>query len=163
MFRLSKCQRCGKLFSAEAGAGLCTGCHEDRLHRTELIEEAVERWNLTEPGEIAAFAGISVDEATEIIRESSILKREIETKASCKMCKKADAQTGSDFCLQCRIMLNHAFGLAANEMSEHAQEETLKRKNPLKQGDKHTGVVSALDKKRSQSPNRRFTPRNRYS
>lgn len=163
MFRLSKCKRCGRLFSAEDNAPLCDGCSEDRIEHRELIEEAVERWNLREPSEIAAFAGISVDEATEIIRESSILKREIDTSTPCKMCKKAQAQTGSDFCLQCRIMLNHAFGNAATAMAERAEEEAVLRKNPLSRGGTRAGVVASLEQKRSQAPGRRFTPKNRYS
>jgi hypothetical protein len=138
-------------------------CGEERLNRRELIEEAVERWNLKEPEEIAAFAGITIEEAKDIIRESSLLKRQIDTRTPCKMCKKEPAQVGSDFCLQCRMMLNHAFGLAASDMAERAEEASAQQRSPLS-NTKYRDVFSALEQKRNHAPGaRRFTPKGRYT
>ncbi len=160
--KLKKCPKCGKLFAVEKGKRECSTCSERRMDSLQLIEEAVERWSMKEPEDIAAFAGLPVDEVNEIIRQTSFLKRQVDTRQKCKKCRKELAQTGSDYCLVCRMILNQAFGIAAEDMAVKTQEALEHYLAPsVQMGD--LNVVSSLNTKRRLTRGSRFAPKNRYS
>ena len=158
---LAKCRSCGKLFSTVPGKHHCAQCTAKRLESMHAVEEAVERWQLKEPKAIAEFAGVSVEEASKLMRESSNLEYRLQLRTPCKRCTTNLAQPNQEYCIECRIELNREFTDVVNDLEDRMQqdsdEEDLSAAAP-------NNVLSALNRKRGHNSLGRLdpTPRGRY-
>ena len=161
LFGIAKCPKCGKLYATQKNKRMCSQCYAVRLEHMDLIEEAMDRWNLTTPEEIAEFAGLSVGEVQQVVRETHSLRNRVEIRHSCKKCGRDTVQAESEYCLTCRLMLNQAFGLAADDLAQRAAMLT----NSVRSiSSRAHGVVSTMEDKRAKSHVQgRFTPKNRWS
>lgn len=159
---LAKCPNCGKLFAAVPGKDLCVTCTAQRLEQTERIEEAIMRWNLETPEEIASFVGMTVDEVKKIIKETSLFHSKVDRRVPCQRCRKKPAQPDSDYCLDCRLELNRALGIAVGDLTAKIEKMTYSMRvtgNPSR-----TKAATTLDDmgKRIGRSRGDFAPKNRY-
>ncbi|HOJ34447.1 MAG TPA: hypothetical protein PKY35_14310 [Candidatus Hydrogenedentes bacterium] len=160
---ITKCSRCGKLIAANSDSTLCSACYAERLEQTDRIEEAITRWNLQSPEEIATFAGMTPDEVREIIKETSLFRSKVDRRVPCRRCGEKPAQPDSDYCLDCRLELNRALGLAAGDLLSRVQK--MAASMPYRSPTDNSKLVTRMDEigKRVGSKSRGdFAPRNRY-
>ncbi len=160
---LTKCSRCGKIIAADSGQTMCSACLAERLEQSERIEEAITRWNLQTPEEIASFVGMTADEVRQVIKETSLFRSKIDRRVPCKRCGEKPAQPDSDYCLDCRLELNHALGLAVGELASRV--EKMAASMPYTRFNEQKKIVTTMDDigKRVGSKSRGdFAPRNKY-
>jgi hypothetical protein len=158
--RIRKCPRCGGIVVLPAGQRECGPCARRRLDMLDAIERVVEFQGLDDAAAIAAAVGYPEKEVSQVIRESPWLKSLVRTKAPCKMCRRREAKTGSDYCTECRDQLNHAFGQAAETTLAKAED----RVRRLRGGGGRMLVRDSLQEKRGASGgSKSFTPKGRYS
>ncbi|MCL4217433.1 MAG: hypothetical protein KJ052_10585 [Candidatus Hydrogenedentes bacterium] len=158
---LAKCRNCGKLFSTMPGKHHCAQCTAQRVASMHAVEEAVERWQLKKPEDIAAFAGVSVEEASKLMRESSNLEYRLQLRKPCKRCTTNLAQPNQEYCLDCRIELNIEFTGVVNDLEDRMHRETVVEDLSAAAPNE---VLSTLNRKRGHSAVGRLdpTPRGRY-
>ena len=82
------------------------------------LEKAIEEPGLTTTEAIAKRAGLPVKEVRRVMKESSTLRTSVNDDLTCTRCRKYRAQTGSEFCLDCRLELNKALGEAVDALRE---------------------------------------------
>lgn len=160
---LMKCTRCGKLIAAEGGNTLCGACLAERVEQAERIEEAITRWNLQTPEEIATFVGLTADEVRQIIKETSLFRSKVDRRVPCKRCRENMAQPDSDYCLDCRLQLNYELGRAMGELADHIVK--MRATMPIIPEAQRKKIVTTMDEigKRTGSRTRGdFAPKNRY-
>ncbi len=161
--KFSKCAKCGKIYATVEGKKYCAQCMKQRINNCKMIEESIERWNLSSPEEIARFVGLPQSEVEEIINDPEVFNKAMEKPRLCKRCHKKKAQYDSDYCLDCRLILNKELGIAAETITEKIMQEREKRLINLL--DSTRSSVTSLDRNRSRIGQsvRNMTPRGRYS
>ena len=120
---LKVCPRCRKIFGARPGRKYCSRCSAEKTQAVELVEEAVRKYKKKGPDEIAAFTGVPFQQVIRVLNETGILGN-FEHLPICARCQEAVAQTGSDFCANCRIELNDVFVRAANALRTRMGKRT---------------------------------------
>ena len=159
----SRCRRCGKIFPPQEGKSLCVRCSEKFAEDASRVCEAIEQHGLTIHEDIAAFAGVTLDELQAILDDPDSMKKRVITERTCTRCKERPAQSRSEYCFSCRMDLNKAFGDAARVLASLIERE-MHAKRPDEPA-KPTNVASTVDRKRGRTGSSRInpTPRNRYS
>ncbi|GMU92252.1 MAG: hypothetical protein AMXMBFR4_13100 [Candidatus Hydrogenedentota bacterium] len=160
---LAKCRRCGKIFGAQTGKVLCAKCTSDYLYEGERVLEAIEKHSLRTPREIAEFTGIPIDRVEDLIGSSALIGHAVEQNKPCLYCGERPAQKRSEYCLQCRMMLNKELGSAARLIGSLLERE--KRKPRVRIENAGPTLDQLLKSKRERTGTKRMdpTPRNRYS
>jgi len=125
------CAHCGNLFLHGEGETLCRKCRVELDDSVTLIYDAVDLHGCKTPESIAEATGIPAERVRELIRENQLLRNTIDLSEPCRRCGEASAQTGSEFCLDCRAELNLALGdalqhamtsLQAHQLSERQKD-----------------------------------------
>lgn len=166
-FKLTKCPRCKKLFAAKPGKIHCANCTGLRMDYMERIEEALSRWKLKTPEEIANFAGIPLEEVNTLLGDRSLMRdeepQEEEDRPVCKHCRDRAAIDGSAYCRQCYTLLNELLGNAADEMVNRLNGMPAKIAPAVGTG--KLNVIASLNSKRRRPGHihESLTPKNRYS
>lgn len=159
----TRCKRCGKIVAAQEETPICVRCRDKYLEDGARVREAVEQCGLKAHEDIAAFAGVTLDEVDNLLNDPVIMKKRVLEERICSRCKERPAQNRSDYCLVCRMELNKAFGDAARTLAQVIEREmTLRQKNEVA---RPTSVASTLDRKRGRATISKIdpTPRGRYS
>ena len=159
----TRCRRCGKIFPPQEGKTLCVRCTEKFAEDAARVREAIEQHGLETHEDIAAFAGVTVDQVQEVLDNPESMKKRVVGERICSRCKERPAQTRSEYCFTCRMDLNKAFGDAARVLASIIERE-MHKKRPEEPASA-TNVASALQRKRGRTGSSRLdpTPRNRYS
>jgi hypothetical protein len=146
---MTTCKKCGKLFSPKPGSSLCTLCTDARDQEVQRVEEAVTRFDMTDPEEIAKFAGVSLKAANAILQETAVLERQAEDAKPCKRCRERKAQPDSAYCYDCKRLLSSAFDMAVTEMNEpEAADEPMQQQ---KGGEVRKSVHEMVSDRRGRS------------
>lgn len=158
----SKCPDCGNIFTAPPEKIRCVACTTRRLEHQLLVEEAVDWDRKKSLEEIAVITGLSLDEVKETIKAWPALSNMVETDVVCVKCGEKPAQSGSEFCVMCRLELYKALSDARDDLSTRTEiEQKLTTPGPERAG---SVVVDAVEKKRARTAHRRLnpTPKGRY-
>ena len=147
--RLAKCQDCGKLFGARPGKLWCAACATERVEQSHRLEQALDELPTPTHDDLARHMGISTERVRRLITSIPSLSAESDSGPACLRCRKGPAQAGSDFCLNCRLELNQAFGKATDRL--FAQFPVLEYEPQVPNADGGLGFVTSLREKRSRS------------
>jgi len=159
---LRACEKCKKVFAGASGQSHCTDCESYIREQMERVEEAIDRWHLETPEEIAMFAGAPVDEIKALIDESGLLERQLDRRPRCKRCHKSPAQAESQFCLACRLDLNKGLGLAADEVVSRIREAAGQLRAPSRPYSREATTMGSM-RQRIGTRIGSLTPKNRWS
>jgi hypothetical protein len=159
----TRCKRCGKIVAPQEEIPICVRCRDKYLEDGARVREAIEQHGLKSHEDVAAFAGVTLDEVDVLLNDPVIMKKRVVEERPCSRCKERPAQNRSDYCLVCRMELNKAFGDAARTLAQVIEREVTKKTR--KEVAAPTSVASTLDRKRGRSAISKLdpTPRNRYS
>jgi hypothetical protein len=158
-----KCPKCHKLFAPQPDKILCARCTERYIENGLRVKEAMELYGKESREDIAAFAGLALEEVDEMLTNPLVPLEELGEGPVCVSCKKRRAQPGAEYCLRCRMALNKALGTAVELVS-----------GSLTKGPKHVApeepepepsVAETVRRKRVRGTMGRLdpTPRSRYS
>jgi len=159
---VTKCPACGKLFAYVPGKAYCVDCRLLREQNEALVETAVGRHGKRTVQEIAALTGLPAIEVERIVKSSSILRREVESRARCARCQEQPAAPGSDFCSACRMELYRAFGDAADELFTRLEVLEPRPQPATETSGLAMSVLSSLEQKRARAGATRFYPAPRH-
>jgi hypothetical protein len=158
--RIRKCNNCGSIVVLPSGQRECGPCATRRLDVLDRVEQVIAEQGCDDAATIARETGLPEKEVTRVIRESPWLKSLVRTDTPCKMCRRRPVKTGSDYCPECRSLLNDAFGRAAETTLSRAEE----RMNRLRATGGRMLVRQSLQEKRGTTGgSKNFTPKGRWS
>ena len=158
-----RCSKCGKMFATRPGKTMCARCESQFAENLQRVKEAAQLHAKRTTEEIAAYAGLSIEEVQLIMQDPQFDQTETSDGPPCARCKERPAQRYSEYCLTCRLELNKAFGHAARTLASQIEREVSDRR--AVERIKQASVLKAVDKKRAGNPMRRLgsgSP-NRYS
>jgi len=152
----ANCRECGKLFEREEGKALCIECSATRETNVAEIREAIERRREQFFEDIASDTGLSEEEVRGIIVETPSLRDGVIFQHTCARCGQRDAQSGSDYCLACRLDLYKSLGDAAYEVDADIAEH-----GPPDEAPETESLLNAMSEKRARTGTSAFNPARR--
>ncbi len=163
--KLVKCPRCGKIYAEQPGKSMCARCNTEVLEYEDRILDAIGKRGLRQPEDIAAVTGIPLEAVVELVESSALIGQEIEQERLCVACKERFAQKYCEYCFQCRLTLNKAFGDAVKLIGDIQTRELNVKKEKGRELDFLPSVDDALKHKRGRRVLRRPdpTPKSKYS
>lgn len=149
------CAKCRKLFTLASGDSRCPQCAAEQEQKIFLVENAVYHGLKTTIEEIVEFTHLPEDEVFKILKSLRYLNESVVSEVPCARCKTEAAQTGSEFCLDCRIELHKAIEKATDTLSSKIGEKPYRPQAmaPL------SNVRAELQKKRKKTSTESLRPR----
>ncbi len=158
----SRCSKCGKMFAPHPGKTMCARCAAQFAENVQRVKEAAELHGDRTIEEVAAYAGLTVDDVKTILQDPLYEDSGYSDSPLCTRCKEKPAQKHSEYCLSCRLELNKAFGHAARTLASQIEREITDRRTAEKI--KRASALREVERKRAANPMTRMTnPPNRYS
>lgn len=158
-----KCPKCHKLYAPQPGKSLCARCTQRYVENGLRVKEAMELYGKESREDIAAFAGLSLEEVDEMLTNPLVPLEDLADGPLCVSCKKRRAQPGAEYCLRCRMALNKALGTAVELVSASLTKRP--RRLAPEESEPEPTVAETVKRKRVRSAMSRLdpTPKSRYS
>lgn len=152
---LTVCTLCQKLFAPASGDGRCPQCAGAQEQKTFLVESAIYHGLKTTVQDIVDYTHLPEDEVVKILKNLRYLNESVVDEIPCARCKSKAAQTGSEFCLDCRIELHKAIEKATDAITARIGERPYvpQAMSPL------SNVRAELEKKRGRTSTDSLRPR----
>lgn len=117
--KIRQCPKCGRFFEPMPGAKWCAECTASHEASVALVDEAIQRGNKSVEGIVAA-TGLPEKIVRKVLHNTRSLGWLVDDETPCTRCGRQPAQPGSDFCLDCRLVLNALLGKAVARMAREA-------------------------------------------
>lgn len=144
---LPRCPECGRLFGPRGTAVLCASCEAEHTALDPAVTPSSGARRLKSSGPIHPVIAAIRDAAASEQTLPSADARPATT--VCVRCGKQPVQPESDFCLDCRLTLNRAFGDATDEL--FAKFPSAEYEPQIPRAVKSPDLVSTIREKRSRS------------
>lgn len=155
MRKMLVCSRCRKVFVPMFGEQKCPECVAEHEQRIFLVENAIYRGLKKTVAEIVEYTRLPEDVVIKILKSQRYLTESVSSEAHCARCKKAPAQPGSEFCVECRLELHQAIGLLASALSAKIGKKPYR---PIGGLPLHN-ILAEVQKKRDRTSADAFRPR----
>lgn len=126
----TRCEECGKPLADDTKPHRCVDCQVVYQADLTYIMDSVESENLTTIDEIVKYTRLIKEHVQRIVKESPTLSHLIPTEEPCKKCGARFAQSGSTFCIECRLELNKSLGEASGDLFEKVRGEEYQPQYP---------------------------------
>jgi len=141
---LQHCKECGRLMEARQGRTTCRNCADFKAKQSPKREKLE---SIRKSDKSFGSPGFGWKEVYEAVQELP----ELTESSRCVRCRSRIRLKDAEFCLQCHIDLDRDFG--------DASEDLFGRMEDLGSHPKvGTGIISALNAKRDQTPTSRINP-----
>jgi len=117
MRKMVVCAKCRKVFVPVFGEQKCPECVAEYEQKIFLVENAIYRGLKQTVAEIVEYTRLRENEVVKILKSQRYLAESVSREAHCARCKKAPAQPGSEFCVECRLELHQALGRLAGALA----------------------------------------------
>lgn len=121
-FSIHQCPKCGKYFEPMPGAKWCAECTASHEASVALVDEAIQRGNESVV-DIVAATGLPEKVVRKVLHNTRSLGWLVDDETPCTRCRRQPAQPGSDFCLDCRLVLNTLLGKTVARMAREAVQQ----------------------------------------
>lgn len=120
--QLSKCPRCGRLFS-KAQKAVCLACLPNEEEDYRRIRDALNTAVQSTPEQLAAAAGVEVDCVNRMLNEGLLARSEPEEAARCGRCGGLAISASKRLCQACLTRLEAECMLGVRSMTDRLQSE----------------------------------------
>jgi hypothetical protein len=155
MRKMVVCAKCRKVFASVFAEQKCPECVAEHENKIFLVENAIYRGLKRTVAEIVEYTCLPEDEVLKILKSHRYLNESVSREAHCARCKKAPAQPGSEFCVDCRLELHQAIGKAAGAIAARIGDKPYRPTG----GPSLHNVLAEVQKKRAQTPANTIRPR----
>lgn len=155
LHEMTNCPKCRKVFTPLPGQKWCSECTAQRVHETELVEDAITRRSMRDPKEIAELTDVPLKIVEAIVRRWRLLYEATETELTCARCEREPVQPGSEYCPNCRIELYSKIGRMTDRL--YSEVSAMEYVSPQAKNVSH--LRAAMQNKRARASAERLRPR----